>query len=1346
MKKIISCLMTIILTIQCLFISASVGFANKENNYSTCYTKFVFSDNSTEYGHSIIKDDCLMVDVQWLCDKLGLVYRRLDTSRINQLTKAWNEKTNYFLSQKNLNLKDIFDENIECFTVSKPDSDFSFIFHEGKSKATASSVYLGEYSVDLGTEVTPVTDKDGNVSCYVPLFVFCNIFNAAYKICTEPESNYIALYESDITVVDILHMQNNLSKYETHNCLVNAINDDVLTFLGMALGESIDNAIESALTLKWENGLDPTKDNYETLALQMCSSDKDEISSLADSMEMLNFTKDAYSTFYDELLKFTKESCTSGKLKTKMDIYKDAYKLMIKHDFKISLQHFEDYYRKYKRIKDISKTVEIADVFNTSVSTSFPLFFNSVALVAEMSSAQEEYIENMNVYLEYANKTFSDDELYGHNYIQKKLDLYKSSSGKTFEKMKNILCDDDMISSMSVPFAELLSLQLGSLSLTHFVTKWGLNAFSGGMYDFKDIYFNCLCSLKLQNTTEDVINSYFTDSKFDINTYRALEWTRLKSYYVANENELELYKQYYETLKSDANSNMTLILLYQLGFGKKDKYSDEELKEFEKKIGYSVIYDIDNAFEDYNMMIDAKLILDYESETINSDTEELAEYMAVLLSENDGTTPDNIEYCESFAKENNKWVLENNYALYQPVECKIVEAEEKTPVEGAEVTFVSDKGDSVVCTTAENGTVLGLDRKENLKGSLEENDPEKQDKPFDQYEHYEAFSQYEPNIETLIVESYLPLGTYSLKVTASGYESYEYAEKVEVKFDEICKLGEIKLKENEDYYQIALGMMDTWIMGRINNNKASAETVHYKFKSEEQNIGDDFSSLEDFVGYEIPQILVTEVTTDLFDYEEINTYLGEKVEKMCQINYRCALIDTEGNHSKDGCSDMMLKINGKWWYIPDWDVINIDYCDGGFEIPKYRYTEIEMHSDGTTFYILENGEKISEEEALNAVNVCYGYSVTKELDGTFTLMPISADEEAPKIKENIIYYGKWVEGTGVVKSRYTMELKFSDNKIEIDAAPLNGIYTFDVSEVSGNIYYLKNGKYRSNTYEENIDDGKVIVNDDGSFDITYSIGQDKFEEHFVLDDKSSDNINANNSSTSSPNNFITPGVVQTKEGSNLNLRKDPSINNDPIDSIENGKSLYIDLTKSVDGWYYVKGKAISGKEMIGYVSSEFVKLDENKNKQETNFVASSAESSSQLRNISTSSKTYSYNPSNVLETNNDTCWCEGSDGDGVGEYIKLSSENQGTVKEIIIKNGICTDSELFYKNNRVKACTIEFSDGTVINQTLSGEYDEQPCKIKLPEKITSDYIKITIDSVYSGTKYNDTCITEIIVK
>ena len=76
---------------------------------------------------------------------INLVYRRLDTSRINQLTKAWNEKTNYFLSQKNLILKDIFDENIEYFTVSKEDSDFSFIFHEGKSKATASSVYLDEY-------------------------------------------------------------------------------------------------------------------------------------------------------------------------------------------------------------------------------------------------------------------------------------------------------------------------------------------------------------------------------------------------------------------------------------------------------------------------------------------------------------------------------------------------------------------------------------------------------------------------------------------------------------------------------------------------------------------------------------------------------------------------------------------------------------------------------------------------------------------------------------------------------------------------------------------------------------------------------------------------------------------------------------------------------------------------------------------------------------------------------------------------------------------------------------------------------------------------------------------------
>lgn len=1001
MKKVISYLLSILIAIQCLCVVPFNAFANESKKYSTCYTKFVLSDNSTEYTQSIIRDDCLMVDVQWLCDKLGLKYRKFNKS----MGTSGNTE-NYFLHRNSV-MSSAFLKN--GFSVSKPDSNFSFVFQAGNKEAAALSGYLGSYSVHLGTEVTPVTDKNGNVSYYVPLFVFCNIFNAAYKICPDPESNYIALYEPDITVVDILHMQNSLSKYETHNCLVNAINDDVLTFLGMALGETIDNAIESALTLKWANGLDPTKDNYELLALQMCSSDTDEVDKIAAQNDRLDFFYSASTEVYGSLIEAAQEY--SG---NKQPLYEE----IVKDEYRWSLSAWEKTKNQYDNVRDLGKVADISEVVNKYIGLGAPMIFNGLSLIFETASVQDNYLKSMNTYFEYADETLSKEEKIGYNYIQDRMKIYETS----FDNAWILLSDGDMFSNITTFAAEeLTGLQLGKLGLAATAGKWAVNSITGGAFDFNDIYYNCMVNQKFQNGSQKVVASYINSSDFDLDIYRALEWTRLKSYYVANENGLELYNQYYETSKFNADNNPTLNMLYDVGFGKKEKYSDAELEEFAKKvfefaeelpedeiykkfgiegieIDYTGSIDLNGiiipeaAFEDYNIMIGSKAILDYESKKINSDTEELAEYMAVLLYGTDGTTPENVDYCESFAANNNKWVLENNYALYQPVECKVVEAEEKTPVEDAEIIFTTDKGIAITCTTDEKGNMLGLDEtisnsfaddingNKNTQGILEENDPENQDN---------AFSQYEPNIKYSTVELYLPVGSYSLDIKASGYKDYKHESKVEVKLDEKCELGEILL-ERDDCYQIALSLMDTWITARFNNDKASADSVYFEFG------GDDFSPLNGFVDYIINQIVVVEVTQDFFDYEEYNDYYGVDIEKVYQIDYRIKLVDEKGEYHSDTCSDCMIMVDGQWKYCPDSRFLSNDYREGGFAYYNYNTVccSIVQYPDGhsETFYELENGDKISEEEYEKAVTIYYGYSVIKEQDGSFSLFPINESD------------------------------------------------------------------------------------------------------------------------------------------------------------------------------------------------------------------------------------------------------------------------------------------------------------------------------------------------------------------
>ncbi|MDE5620244.1 MAG: protein kinase [Ruminococcus sp.] len=137
---------------------------------------------------------------------------------------------------------------------------------------------------------------------------------------------------------------------------------------------------------------------------------------------------------------------------------------------------------------------------------------------------------------------------------------------------------------------------------------------------------------------------------------------------------------------------------------------------------------------------------------------------------------------------------------------------------------------------------------------------------------------------------------------------------------------------------------------------------------------------------------------------------------------------------------------------------------------------------------------------------------------------------------------------------------------------------------------------------------------------------------------------------------------------------------------------------------------------------------------------------SELPSISNNDGNFYYNISNVTDDNYSTCWAEGTSDAGINESILMSADRKQHVSEITITNGYYKNEELFYKNNRVKNCKFEFSDGTSQEVTLLGEYSEQSNLIVFDPPVDTEYIKITILSIYPGNKYNDTCISEISVK
>lgn len=142
-------------------------------------------------------------------------------------------------------------------------------------------------------------------------------------------------------------------------------------------------------------------------------------------------------------------------------------------------------------------------------------------------------------------------------------------------------------------------------------------------------------------------------------------------------------------------------------------------------------------------------------------------------------------------------------------------------------------------------------------------------------------------------------------------------------------------------------------------------------------------------------------------------------------------------------------------------------------------------------------------------------------------------------------------------------------------------------------------------------------------------------------------------------------------------------------------------------------------------------------------VFDSAYSTSTLKPMTSNGVVYTYDAKNVLDNNSGTCWCEGASGTGEGETITLTAVNPQNVGKITIKNGLCSDRDVFYKNSRVRDCRITLSDGTSFQYTLSGEFSEQPTVIRFNSNMVTTYIRLTILSTYPGSKYSDTCISEI---
>lgn len=138
---------------------------------------------------------------------------------------------------------------------------------------------------------------------------------------------------------------------------------------------------------------------------------------------------------------------------------------------------------------------------------------------------------------------------------------------------------------------------------------------------------------------------------------------------------------------------------------------------------------------------------------------------------------------------------------------------------------------------------------------------------------------------------------------------------------------------------------------------------------------------------------------------------------------------------------------------------------------------------------------------------------------------------------------------------------------------------------------------------------------------------------------------------------------------------------------------------------------------------------------------------------------YSYSASNVQDLNRENAWVEGTEGNGIGEYIEIeqncliaSPEYKTDIgfTELCIVNGYAATEKNWAENNRVKEFKMYFNDKyittIVLEDTIKQQYiDISQFNLKVQNGETAKF-KFEINDVYEGTKYDDTCVTGLLIE
>ena len=127
---------------------------------------------------------------------------------------------------------------------------------------------------------------------------------------------------------------------------------------------------------------------------------------------------------------------------------------------------------------------------------------------------------------------------------------------------------------------------------------------------------------------------------------------------------------------------------------------------------------------------------------------------------------------------------------------------------------------------------------------------------------------------------------------------------------------------------------------------------------------------------------------------------------------------------------------------------------------------------------------------------------------------------------------------------------------------------------------------------------------------------------------------------------------------------------------------------------------------------------------------------------------YSYEVWNLMDGDPATCWTEGAAGNGVGESVFYYVPAGDIITGAKITPGYYRDEAIFLKNG-APSCVTFSSGGQTVTQWMTPYATNytagfEGAYFNLTEPITSDgCVRITIQKVRDGSRYDDCCISEL---